>query len=268
MKVCIIGLGQIGGSLALALRKNKKFVYGISRNKDTIDYAVSKGIISDGSSDINLKNFDKENFDIIFLAVHLGLYEHYIKKLKGFGGILSDVGSVKRVFYRLSKQNGFRFVGCHPIAGTQMSGIESADSNLFLDKYCIISGWSDENSKDVISNLWKEVGAKISFMSPKNHDKFVSAISHLPHIIAFSIVNSTYSIRKNNSGIFGGSFKDIIRVAESPAEMWADIFLYNSDFVVKQTEKQLAEMKKLIHMIKNKQRNKILKYILKTKQKI
>jgi len=266
VKICVIGLGQIGGSLASGLRQSGEWVYGISKKKETVDYAIRNNIIDDGATEINLREID--NFDVIFLAVHLGLYEEYIKRLRQFSGILSDVGSVKRTFYTLSKKSGIRFVGCHPIAGTEKSGITSADPNIFKGKYCIISGWSDKSSKEVVEGLWKKIGAETICMSPKYHDKLLCAISHLPHIIAFTLVNSTYGIRKGYKEIFGGSFRDITRVAQSPAQMWVDIFLQNSDYIIKQTEKQLAEMQKILMMIKNKQKNKILKYIMKSKEKI
>lgn len=266
MKICIIGLGQIGGSLAYSLKKNGNYVYGISRKKETLDYAIQNQIIDDGSTEVNPTK--TQDFEIIFLSVHLSLYEDYMKKIRGFSGILSDVGSVKRIFYTLSKKNRFRFVGCHPIAGTEKSGITAWDPNLFSGKYCIISGWSDNTSKDVIDNLWGKIGSKTIFMSPQAHDKLLAAVSHLPHVIAFTLVSSTYSVRKRHKEIFGGSFRDITRVAQSPEQMWTDIFLYNSDFIIKETEKQLAQMKKFITMIKQKRKDKILKYILKSKEKI
>lgn len=263
MRICIIGLGQIGGSLALSLRKKGNYIYGISRRKETIEYAVQNGIIDDGDTKIK-----KTDFDVIFLAVHLGLYEDYMKKLKGFSGILSDVGSVKRIFFSIAKRGGFRFAGSHPIAGTEKSGITSADEKLFDGKFCIVSGWSDTQAKNEICDIWKSVGAKVVFMSPQKHDEFVCAISHLPHVIAFSLVNSTYKIRKRFPNIFGGSFKDITRVVQSPEEMWTDILVYNSDLVLKYAENYLTEIKKFLGMIRTKQKHKILKYIISAKKRL
>lgn len=266
IRICVVGLGQIGGSLAWAIKREGHFVYGISRRRETIDYAIKNGIVDSG--DTSIANLNRYVFDVVFLAVHLGLYKEYVRVFRGFQGILSDVGSVKRIFYNLAKRNVERFVGCHPIAGTEMSGIEHADPDIFREKYCIISGWSDKVSRDIIADLWRSIGANVVFMSAHKHDRFVSAVSHLPHVVSFSLVNATYHIRRSCPQIFGGSYKDITRVARSSEEMWSDIFVFNSDYVVQQIQKQIKEMKKLMLMIKSKQKSRILKYISKTKSRV
>lgn len=264
MRICVIGLGQIGGSLASALKRKGKYVYAISRREKTIEHAIKEGIVDDGDTEMR----EPIDFDVVFLAVHLSLYENYMKRLSGFSGILSDVGSVKRTFYELARRNVSRFVGCHPVAGTEKSGVLASDPEIFKDKYCIIAGWSDEGSKKTIASLWSEIGARVVFMSPKAHDRLLSAISHLPHVIAFSVVNSTYGVRKKHKEIFGGSYRDITRVAASPAEMWADILVSNSDYVAQHIRMQINEMKKLMLMIKGKRRDRVLKYILNVKKKL
>ncbi len=265
--VCVIGLGQIGGSLAWGLKLNQKHklkVIGISRREDTIKYAVENGIIDDGGTDLRLAH----QADISFICVHLGLYEDVMKKIKGFDGILSDVGSTKRTFERLCRKHRFRFCGSHPIAGTEKSGVEHASPSLFKDKVCVISGWSDQVSKNTVSYVWELVGAKIVKVHPKEHDKILAYVSHLPHIIAFATLRCV----NNNAGkvqkFFGGSFQDITRVAKSPAQMWADILIDNGDFSYKSASEFLAEIKKILRLIKAKDRNKLLKYIERAKKVI
>jgi prephenate dehydrogenase len=261
--VCIIGLGQIGGSIAANLIKKNYYIIGISKKESTIKKAKEKGIINEGYTKLKKEILAKS--DLVIVATHLGLYEkilRFLHKIK-YSGIVSDVGSVKKIFYDACKKYNLKFVGAHPIAGTEKSGIESSDPKLFENKVCIISGWSDERSKKIVSEIWKKIGSKIIFMPPDEHDKLLAFISHLPHVIAFSAVKSVGKVRKGKQkkNIVGGSLKDITRVAQSPPDMWADIFVQNSENICRATKIFQEEISKLIKLIKSKNRNKIKKYI-------
>jgi len=259
--VCVVGLGQIGGSLAFSLSKKGFKVFGISRKKETVEKALKLGIIHDGGNDLNiLRNSD---FDVVFLAVHLSLYKEIMEVMRGFRGILSDVGSVKRGFALLCQDFGFNFAGSHPIAGTEKSGIDSASPELFEGKICIVSGWSSDEAKNKVSKIWEIVGCRVIFMSPEEHDRTLAFISHLPHVIAFSVLNSIPDIP-----FMGGSLSDITRVAKSPPEMWVDIFLENSDMVEFALQTFINELHKFRVLINEKNREKILQYILNAKKKI
>lgn len=264
--VCVIGLGQIGGSLAWALSEKKNRVIGISRRKETVEKAEKMGIISKGFTEIT-KEALKES-DIVILSTHLGLYSEILKKIRGFEGVVSDVGSVKSKFAKICEKYRFRFAGAHPIAGTEKSGLESANPQMFENKICIISGWSDETSKRIISQIWKDVGSKVIYLEPDEHDELLAFLSHLPHAIAFSVVQASFKARMKNKEVMGGSFKDITRVVASPAEMWADIFAENSKFVSKSISRFISEIKKIQKLIMSKDREKILRYILESKEKI
>jgi prephenate dehydrogenase len=261
--ICIIGLGQLGGSIAANLIKKNYYIIGISKKESTIKKAIEKGIINEGYTKLKKEILAKS--DLLIIATHLGLYEkilHFLHKIK-YSGIVSDVGSVKKNFYDTCKKYNLKFVGAHPIAGTEKSGIESSKPQLFENKVCIISGWSDEQSKKIVSEIWKKIGSKIIFMPPDEHDKLLAFISHLPHVIAFSAVKSVGKVRrdKQKRNIVGGSLKDITRVAQSPPDMWADIFVQNSENICRATKIFQEEISKLIKFIKSKNRNKIKKYI-------
>ena len=260
-RICVIGLGQIGGSLAFSLSKKGFEVFGISRSRDTVKKAKEKGIISDGGTD--LSEVEKLDFDVVFLAVHLSLYRDVMEKIRGFRGILSDVGSVKRSFANLCDEFGFEFAGSHPIAGTEKSGIDSASDELFEGKVCVISGWSSDRAKEKISHIWEVIGSRVIYMSPEEHDRTLAFISHLPHVIAFSVLRALPRI-----SFMGGSLSDITRVARSPAEMWADIFTENSDMLVFALQTFISEIEKFKISIKEKNREKLLQYILDAKKNI
>jgi prephenate dehydrogenase len=270
--VCIIGLGQLGGSIAANLIKKNYYIIGISKKESTIKKAKEKGIINEGYTKLKKEILAKS--DLVIIATHLGLYEkilRFLHKIK-YSGIVSDVGSVKKNFYDACKKYNLKFVGAHPIAGTEKSGIESSDPKLFENKVCIISGWSDEQSKKIVSEIWRKIGSKIVVIPPEEHDKLLAFTSHLPHVIAFSAVKTLEKLRteknekKTKTYIAGGSLKDITRVAQSPTEMWVDIFTQNSKNIsdaVKTFQKQVSHLLKLIL---SKDRKKIKKYIESSKK--
>ncbi len=265
--ICIIGLGQLGGSISANLIKKNYYIIGISKKESTIKKAIEKGIINEGYTKLKKEILAKS--DLVIIATHLGLYNKILNFLHkiNYSGIVSDVGSVKISFHDICKKHNLKFVGAHPIAGTEKSGIESSDPKLFENKVCIISGWSDEKSKKIVSEIWREIGSKVMFMPPKEHDKILAFISHLPHVIAFSAVKTLEKVRnekkdkKTKTYIAGGSLKDITRVVQSPTEMWVDIFIQNSiniSHAVKIFQKQVSYLLKLIL---SKDRKKIKKYI-------
>ena len=259
MKITIIGLGQIGGSLAWALKKNGFEVLGISRRQKTLNRAL-KLKMCDSVSDSIPKSLKS---DVIILCVHIGLYKDMLLKLRYFDAIVSDVGSVKRIFYNLCTDLGIeKFVGAHPLAGAEKYGIESSDPNLFVNSKCIISGYSDKNSLSKVEKLWRSVGAKTLIMTPSEHDEQLSYSSHLVHIISFSLARTVFPGTK----LWGTSLKDMLRVSKRSPQMWADIFVANYDFSVNAVKKFEKNLKYLKDMIK-KRDNKRLAEVISSLQK-
>ena len=202
-KVCIIGCGLIGSSIARAIKKNNLSDKIVSSNRsDTTNKKVIKlNIVNDSSSDT--KKMVKES-DLIIIATPLSSYKSLIFKVKNSlknGAILTDVGSVKEKAMSLIEKNipkNVSWISSHPIAGTEESGPEAGFSELFKDRWCIITPSSQAKKRDIelLRNFWKKIGSRVDIMDAKQHDYILSITSHIPHLIAYNIVNMTLDINK------------------------------------------------------------------------
>jgi len=253
--VSIIGVGLIGGSFALAL-KNKGLVdkiIGYGKNEERLKRAKNLAIINQFTTSLK----DAALADLIVLATPLGVFEKIVSDLAEFlkkGTVVIDVGSVKEwVVERIEKilPSGVHFVGTHPIAGSDKTGFEYARAELFEGAKVIITltERTDKSALEKISILWKKVGADVEFMSAKEHDRVYALMSHLPHLISFCMVNTVADIDKNLITYAGSGFKSFTRIAKSSPELWGDIFILNSDNILKCLSifcDQVEEIKKLI----------------------
>ncbi len=239
-RVLIIGLGLIGGSLAFALKKRNACleVLGVSRNAATIDKAVARGVIDRGAIDIDAMTTQLHAGDIVVIATPTLSVKSICKKLHAAiknGVIVTDVASVKgsvvadaeAVFDRLPEN----FVPGHPIAGSEKSGLDAVNDNLFMRHQVILTPTVQSNAAAVeaVSSLWRAVGAELSLMSVEEHDKVLALTSHLPHMLAYTLVD-TLAQRSQNREIFryaAGGFRDFTRIAGSDPVMWHDIALAN-----------------------------------------
>ncbi|MGB3365698.1 MAG: prephenate dehydrogenase/arogenate dehydrogenase family protein [Thermodesulfobacteriota bacterium] len=241
-KITVVGLGLIGGSLALALKESKqvKTVVGIDTNEDSIKYAFNNGIIDEGSSDINEVITDS---DIIVISNYVGMIVNTAKSIAEIatnGSIITDVGSVKSsVVSGIEKDlpDNLHFVCGHPIAGTENSGVRSADLQLFKDKRCILTPTdkTDFEAKSNVKSMWELVGSQVYEMDPQTHDHIFGIVSHLPHVVAYSLMNSVLNAQdsKQLMDFAGGGLKDYTRVAASSPEMWTEIFKANKAQLLK-----------------------------------
>tara|TARA_Y100000590_G_C15744907_1_gene1021605 strand:- start:3443 stop:4318 length:876 start_codon:yes stop_codon:yes gene_type:complete len=261
-KLAIIGIGLIGGSFALALRRAGmvKHITGLGRSKKNLQQAQELGIIDEASADYETA---LEKTDLILLAMPVGQTTEILKKIKPFIGpktIISDVGSTKQdvvTSARLLIPESFKnFVPAHPIAGAELSGANAANADLFVDKNIVLTP-SDEtniNSIEILSKLWQGCGAHILSMKPYQHDELLAMTSHLPHMLAFTFMNYIFSnsTKKNTESLLnfsGGGFRDFTRIAESSPEMWRDICLANRHLLLQQIrayQNELAHMNELI----------------------
>jgi len=247
-RITIIGLGLIGGSLALAIKEKKlaKEVIGISRRKSTINQAIKNKIVDfatldleDGVRDSGLVIIATPVFKIARIAKQA---VPFLKK----GAILTDAGSTKRCIVANIEKIGFKgadFLGSHPVAGSEKSGIKSADKDLFEGACCILTKTKNTNPRAIamLKKFWGKLGMRVAVMSPRMHDKLLSEISHMPHAVSVSLVNS---VGKNSLRLAAGGFKDITRIASGEPELWRDIFLTNRDNLRKDIEllkKELGE---------------------------
>lgn len=242
-KVVIIGLGLIGGSIAKAIKKRAIAVevLAVSRNEEALSGALSSGII-DGANTNLLKGIEGAELIILALPIlSINKYaEEIIPAIKDSKVILTDVGSTKSMIVntieKLYGSESVKFVGSHPMAGSEKSGFLASRDDLFEGSTTIITRTerTDLNAIKKIEDLWTQIGSKCEIMSPEEHDQIVAAISHLPHITAYSLVNAVASMPfKNNPFYFAaGGFKDSTRIASSSALLWNEIILSNRDKIL------------------------------------
>lgn len=264
--IAIIGVGLIGSSLALALRKNgyKGRITGIGRNRGNLIRAQRRGIIDTYTTD-HAKG--TKEADLIVFALFVGQFEYIAKKIKGSikkGAIVTDVGSVKVEIVRKMDPmmpDGVSFVGAHPIAGKECSGIDCATPLLFKKAKCIVTPGAKTDKKAVraILSLWKSVGSETVLMSPEQHDRIFAAVSHVPHVVAYSLVNAIVSVDKNLIHYGGKGLRDMTRIALSPAEMWRDICSYNKKEVLRTLKGFESSMSRMTRFIEKSDWNGLKK---------
>ena len=258
--VAIVGVGLIGGSLALSARQKGIFnhIVGIGRTPENLRKAKDLNVVDEFT--LNLDEGVK-NAELVVIATPVSDIIPIIKKILPAlkkGAIIIDVGSVKNeIMIETDKLSlpGVFFVGSHPIAGTENSGVEAAFSDLFLERKCILtpSKKTDPSALEKIKNLWISVGSEVFFMDSEQHDQILGAVSHLPHMIAFALVNYLHEINNEKESVFkfsGGGLKDFTRIAASHPIMWKDIALMNKENLVNLMEgfqKTLEELKELIN---------------------
>ena len=274
-EITIIGPGLIGGSLALALKEKKisKKIVGIDQSKKNLDDALKIKAIDEARKSIDYK---VQKSDVIFICTPVRSINGIIEQLSKYTlphQILSDVGSVKNIFskstLKLNNKKYFLIPG-HPIAGTEHSGALNANVNLFKKKWCILTPINHQKkSLKLISDLWKKIGMKVSLMTVKEHDKIMSITSHLPHLIAFTIVGTAFNLDvKNKQKIINfsaGGFKDFTRIGSSDPRMWTDIFIENKSDIIETLDFFLNDISKLKALIKKNKTNDIFSLLKRTK---
>ena len=276
-KVCIIGCGLIGSSIARAIKKNNLSAKIVSSNRsDITNKKVVKLNIVDTSSS-NTSKMVKES-DLVIIATPLSSYKNVILKtknsLKG-GAILTDVGSVKRNVISLIEKNvpkNVSWISSHPIAGTEESGPDSGFSELFKNRWCILTPSKKAKYQDIksLETFWRKMGSKVDIMDAKQHDYILSITSHIPHLIAYNIVNTTLNIKKKKKGDIvkysAGGLRDFTRIAASNPIMWSDIFIQNRKNTSKMIDKFVENLKNLKKAINNKDKKKLEIIFKKTKK--
>lgn len=242
-RLVVVGLGLIGGSFAKGLRERGLFeeVVGVDLDPQSRQLAVELGVVDRCESDLALAC---QGADVIQLAVPILAMEKLLAelaKLELGQAILTDVGSAKGNVVRAARKAFFgrpvRFVPGHPIAGSEQSGVEAANAELFRRHKVILTPCehSDEAAVARVESLWRELGADVESMEVEHHDQVLAATSHLPHLLAFTLVDSLAK-RSENLEIFryaAGGFRDFTRIAGSDPVMWHDIFLANREAVLR-----------------------------------
>ncbi|MFD0760724.1 prephenate dehydrogenase [Lutibacter aestuarii] len=254
-KLVIIGLGLIGGSLALDLKQRMGFkVYGIDQNPDHIQKALELGII-----DAEMNPSELSQASVVIIAVPVNVIPHVLKKVLdtiATNTLVFDVGSVKNEICKSIENHPKRmnFVAAHPLAGTEFSGPEAAILNLFDEKVNIIceADKTDWKILDKAISLFKKLNMRIKMMNPIEHDRHIAYVSHLSHVSSFMLGKTVLEIEKNEQAIFdmaSTGFASTVRLAKSSATTWTPIFLENKENVIRSLDeyiKNLIEFKEMI----------------------
>lgn len=260
-QAAIIGVGLIGGSLGMILRRKglASRVVGVGRRIENLKTAVELGAID--RYVVDPKDGVKDA-DLVVLATPVDTYDRHLKEWASClkpGTIVTDVGSIKGGLVEQSERAmpaDVHFVGGHPIAGKEKTGVAAGSEQLFAGARCILTPTKRTNQQalEQVRIMWQEAGSIVLTMDPHLHDKILGAVSHLPHVAAFALMNALIDIRVqvpalDLAGHSGGGLRDTTRIAASSPEMWRDIFLWNRDNLVafiEAYERSLGELKRLI----------------------
>lgn len=262
-QVAIIGVGLIGGSLGMILRRKilADHVVGVGRRVENLKAAVALGAIDRYVAD---PQEGVREADLVILATPVDTYERHLQEWAHCltpGAIVSDVGSVKGTLVERSEAAmpaGVHFVGAHPIAGKEKTGVAAGSDQLFKGARCILTPTkrTDVTALEQVKQLWAETGSIVLTMDPYLHDQILGAVSHLPHVVAFALMNALAELRDQQvpsldlAGHSGGGLRDTTRIAASSPEMWRDIFLWNRDNVVSYIDRYGRALEELKHLIK------------------
>ena len=251
MKVCIIGIGLIGGSLAIDLKRRgfASIVIGVDSNKHHQNIALHSGLVDKIDT---LENAVKKS-DLIILSTPVSANREMLPKIltmmEGTDKVVIDMGSTKSGVAQavINHPNRGRYVASHPMAGTEFSGPMAAIGKLFDYKHLIICDkeLSDEDALRTVVGMYNILNMKISYMKSEDHDIHVAYVSHISHITSFSLALSVLDKEKDEENILklaGGGFESTVRLAKSNAETWAPIFLQNSEHIIEVLDNYLEKM--------------------------
>ncbi len=268
-QVIVIGLGLIGGSLALEIKAKglARQVIGISRSLKNRREALRQKAVDSVYPKIGAF---VSKADLIIIATPVESILFFLKELKPLlsaRSLLTDVGSTKQKIVEEAKRLKIaQFVGGHPIAGTEKSGMQAAERGLFEKKNWILTP-SGKKSFGKLKQLIKKVGARVLEMSAQDHDRAFAALSHLPNILSYALASTLLATQpKKNLRLAGSSLKEMTRLASSPPEMWRDISLANASEIGKVLTSLQNEIKKFQKAIQKKEGKKLTAFFEKGNQ--
>jgi len=259
--ISVIGLGLLGGSISLAVRQrlSSTTVVGYSHRhltrKKARDLAVATEVVDDLAAAV-------AGADLVILATPIFTFEDYFAQIRACarpGCIVTEVGSAKVLPHRWAAQklgDKLHYVGSHPVAGSEQSGVEFARDDLFVQARCILTAKRPVNRRAVktLAEFWSALGCFVERMSPAEHDRAFANISHLPHLMAAGLVNAS---QHDDLKYAGKGFLDSTRIASGPATIWTDTLLANSENLIRGIDRVVAELSNLRNAIQAKDRSKI-----------
>jgi len=268
-RLCIIGVGLIGGSLARALREAAyvKEIVGSSRSADHLQKAVDLGVIDRYDTDLRKA---VQGADMVFVSVPLGAMAAVFESIEDSldeAAVVTDGGSAKGsviadVRQALGSIPGW-FVAGHPIAGTEKSGVEASFAELYTGRRVILTPTAETQPAAVkkVRAMWEAAGASVNEMNVEHHDEVLAATSHLPHMLAFALVESLARMSEKQE-IFeyaAGGFRDFTRIASSDPVMWRDICLANRDALLTMVENFRGDLDDLTSAIRDQDADRVLR---------
>ena len=260
-RLVIIGVGLIGSSLSLSLKKSNYVhtVVGCGRSEANLKKGIELGVLDEFSLSITEAI---KGADVVIVAVPLGAMKAVFKQMQpalDSSTVITDVGSAKGSVIKDARENlgdeFSNFVPGHPIAGSENSGVEAGFASLYQGRKIILTPEKETATEavDVIEKMWRQTGAKVEIMSGSHHDRVLAATSHLPHMLAFSLV-SHLSKMSDQDEIFNyaaGGFRDFTRIASSDPVMWRDICLANGDALLELISGFKLELDEIARAIEN-----------------
>jgi prephenate dehydrogenase len=276
-KITIVGVGLLGGSIGIAARKLRlaREIAGYVRRKKTIAECEKAGAMDYAIMDLLAAI---SNADLVILCTPLAqmrsLAEQFLPALKR-GAIVTDVGSVKagvvRELESLIAKSGAHFVGSHPMAGGEKTGVSAARADLFKNAVCVLTPTKKSNAGAVhkLDRFWKSLGSRVLKMPPEQHDLFVSRTSHLPHVIAATLAHLVLGPArpKGQSQLCATGFRDTTRIASGSPEMWRDITLANRKHVARSLNAFISELQMFERVLKSADPKAIEKFFEEAKRR-
>ena len=275
-EISIIGCGLIGSSILRAIEKKniskKTIVYDKSR--EVLSYLKNNNLNISITSDIKIAT---KNADLIIIATPLSSYKEILLSIKDSlkkNVILTDTGSAKKEVNKIIDNLNLKdlsWIASHPIAGTEDSGPQAGFAELFENRWCIISPSKNSKEDDVqkLKNFWEKIGSKIKVMTFEDHDYILALTSHLPHAIAYNIVKTAISnddkFKQDVIQYSAGGLRDFTRIAASDPVMWRDIFIDNSENILKILDKFSHNLDEMKMAIREKNGEKLIKIFSSTK---
>jgi prephenate dehydrogenase len=269
-KITIIGVGLLGGSIGLAVKRRRlaREVAGFVRRRASLRDCEKAGAVDYATTDLLAA---VSNADLVILCTPLAqmrsLAEQFRPALKR-GAVVTDVGSVKagvlRELESLVQKSGGHFVGSHPMAGAEKTGVAAARADLFENAVCVVTptGKTSKAAQRKVSRFWKSVGSRVLELPAETHDALVSRSSHLPHTVAASLANLVLNPAnpKHQSALCATGFRDTTRIASGSPEMWRDIALSNRKNLAKSLGAFISELQKFQRTLKNADAKAISKF--------
>lgn len=250
--LCIVGVGLISGSFAIALKEKgfTKHVIGVSRTEASARKALELGIIDEI---LPLEEAVRKS-DFIYVAIPVDATIPMMQKVMDLISdkqIVADAGSTKYVLCEALKDHPKRkrFVATHPMWGTEYSGPEAAVKNAFIGRACVIceKEKTDPLAAETVENIYRELGMNLIYMDAESHDRHAAYVSHISHITSFALANTVLEKEKEEDAIFelaGGGFESTVRLAKSSPAMWAPIFMQNRENVLDVLNEHIAQLRK------------------------